>query len=61
MNEVQEGLRKIKSSDISELKSYNIPAPLIKFTIDAVMTLLYPEAKHNWSFSKKKLGEQNFI
>lgn len=57
LKNIEEDLKKIKSSDISELKNYNGPVPLIKFTLDAVMTLLYPDAKHNWAFSKKKLGE----
>lgn len=61
LKNTEKELNKIKISDISELKNYKNPVPLIKFTLDAVMTLLYPNANHNWLFSKKKLGEQNFI
>jgi dynein heavy chain len=54
-----ESLKSLNKNDITEIKSYSKPPPLVEVVMEAVMILR--KGKPDWSEAKKQLGDPQFI
>nr|XP_046242172.1 dynein axonemal heavy chain 2 isoform X2 [Scatophagus argus] len=59
LEEAMKALETLNKKDMTEIKAYSCPPPLVETVMQAVMTLLGKEP--TWAEAKRQLGESNFI
>ncbi|XP_076454460.1 dynein axonemal heavy chain 2-like [Babylonia areolata] len=59
LNAAVEALESLNKKDMTEIKSYGRPPPLVEKVMNAVMILRQSEP--SWAESKKQLGDPNFL
>ena len=57
--EAEEALKKINKNDISEIKGYANPHPIVQMVMEAICVLL--NEKTDWSSMKVVMMELNFL